>query len=84
MSGNILKSKKTYLNFKEESEKVLKDADFYSIVETKSVKLQNRTSDIVKDIEFDADTSSKSLMAAIEYYKKKDGAIDKKAPADFL
>lgn len=84
MSGNILKSKKTYLNFKEESEKVLKDADFYSIVETKSVKLQNRASDIVKDIEFDADTSSKILMAAIEYYKKKDGAIDKKAPADFL
>lgn len=76
--------KENISHFKEESEKVLKDADFYSIVETKSVKLQNRASDIVKDIEFDADTSSKILMAAIEYYKKKDGAIDKKAPADFL
>jgi TnpA family transposase len=70
--------------FKEESETVLKDADFYCIVETKSIKLQNRVSDIVKDIEFDSDTSSKTLMAAIEYYKKKDGIIDKKAPTDFL
>ena len=40
------------------------------------------SADIVKDIEFDADTSSKILMAAIEYYKKKDGAIDKKAKID--
>jgi TnpA family transposase len=70
--------------FKEESEKDFKNADFYSIVEAKSIKLQNRASDIVKNIEFDADNSSKSLIEAIEYYKKKDGNIDNKAPMDFL
>jgi TnpA family transposase len=70
--------------FKEESEKILKNAEFYCIVEAKSIKLQNRTSDIVKNIEFDADTSSKSLIKAINYYKNKDGNIDKKTPIDFL
>jgi hypothetical protein len=70
--------------FKEESEKDFKNADFYSIVEAKSIKLQNRASDIVKNIEFDADNSSKSLIEAIEYYKKKDGNMDNKAPMDFL
>jgi len=70
--------------FKEDSEKILKDADFYSIVEAKSIKLQNRASDIIKNIEFDANTSSKSLTSAIEYYKQKDGSIDKKTPTDFL
>ncbi|MBI1954504.1 MAG: DUF4158 domain-containing protein, partial [Proteobacteria bacterium] len=70
--------------FKKESEKALKEADFYSILEAKSIKLQNRVSEIVKHIDFDAASSSPGLMEAIEYYKKKEGNIDKNAPVDFL
>lgn len=70
--------------FKKESEKALKEADFYSIVEAKSIKLQNRVSEIVKHIDFDAASSSPGLMEAIEYYKRKEGNIDKNAPVDFL
>ncbi len=70
--------------FREESEKAGKDADFYSVVEAKSIKLQNRVSEIVKNIEFDTDTSSKGLKEAMCFFKKKEGTVDKNAPIDFL
>ena len=70
--------------FRQESERAGKDADFYSVVEAKSIKLQNRVAEIVKNVEFDTDTSSKPLLEAIAFFKKKEGNIDKNAPIDFL
>jgi hypothetical protein len=79
-----IKVQKSISIFREESEKILKDTEFYDILEAKSIKLQNRVSEIVKNIEFDSENSSPTLIQAIEYYRKKDGNIDKNAPIDFL
>jgi TnpA family transposase len=67
-----------------ESESAVKDEDFYEVLEAKSVKLQNRVSDIVKHIEFKEETSGGAVLQAIKYYKAKDGMLDKNAPMDFL
>ncbi len=60
------------------------DADFYSILESKSLKLQNRVSEIVKHVEFNQETSCPKIMAAIKQYKLKNGTIEKNAPIGFL
>jgi TnpA family transposase len=56
----------------------------YVFLEAGSLKLQKRVSDIIRQVEFNQDTSGKNLIEAIRYFKKKDGDIDKHAPMDFL
>jgi len=53
-------------------------------MESKSLKLQNRVSEIVKHVQFDKQTSNESLLQGIEYYKEKDGNIGDNPPVDFL
>ncbi|MCP3925214.1 MAG: Tn3 family transposase [Desulfobacterales bacterium] len=67
-----------------EANRITKNTDYYDFLESKSVKLQNRVSEIVKNIHFDNQTSSDLLIQAIEYYKQKDSNLDDKAPVDFL
>ncbi|NDY71056.1 Tn3 family transposase [Desulfobacter hydrogenophilus] len=67
-----------------EAKQITKNIDFYDLLESKSLKLQNRASEIVKHIQFDEQTSNKTLLQAIEYYKKKDGNVGKDPPVDFL
>jgi len=62
----------------------LKDEDYLSILEELSVKLQNRVSDILKEIDFNPDISNKPLLSAIQYYKDNDGIVRKNAPQEFL
>ena len=57
---------------------------WYEILEQQSVKLQNRLSPIMKAITFEPIGQTGELMAAIDYFKSKDGAITDKAPTDFL
>lgn len=66
-----------------ESSRIIKNDDYYDILELKSVKLQNRVSDIVKQLEFDTETSNQELVEAIKYYKNKDGLLVT-PPLDFL
>jgi hypothetical protein len=62
-----------------------KDPDtHYTFLEEASLKLQKRVSDIIRQVEFNHDTSNKSLMQAIHYFKKKNGDVDKHAPVSFL
>lgn len=68
----------------QESSQIIKDADYYNILEKNSVKLQSRVSEIVKHISFDEKTSNKNIIEAIAYYKKHDGNIASSAPIDFL
>ena len=49
------------------------DAEYYQALESKSLKLQNRVSEIVKVVEFHG--GNNSLMEAITHYKEKDGTI---------
>lgn len=67
-----------------ESGRIVKDNDYYDILESKSIKLQNRVSDIIKHVVFDTKTSDPTFIAAIEYYKTRDGIISADAPVGFL
>jgi len=68
----------------QEANRILKDDDYYDIIEAKSLSLQNRVSPILKNIEFDEPQSEKKIIAAINYFKKKEGNIGADAPLDFL
>jgi hypothetical protein len=67
-----------------ESKRVTKNDDYYDVLAAKSIKLQNRASEIVKHLEFDKESSDEKLLAAIEYYRKKDGLLSDDAPVSFL
>jgi TnpA family transposase len=64
--------------------KPFKSDSYYDILESASIKLQNRASDIIKHICFDQDSYNKRILKAINYYKKKDGVIGQEPPIDFL
>lgn len=56
----------------------------YTFIEKKSKSLQGKLSGIVKAIEFDAPSSHKDIIEAINYFKNRDGDILKDAPRAFL
>jgi TnpA family transposase len=58
--------------------------DYYKILESKSVWIQNRVNSVLKALTFQAGPSVRKLVDAIEHFKEKDGAVDKSAPAGFL
>jgi TnpA family transposase len=69
---------------KKESDQILKDNDYYDILESKSLKLQNRLTQIIKNLEFDIETSNKEIIEAINYFKEKDGILGSDSPLNFL
>lgn len=62
----------------------LSEDDYYKILESKSVWVQNRVSPILKALSFQGDPGVGKLVDAIEHFKEKDGAVDKSAPTGFL
>lgn len=68
----------------DDSQKTLFNADYFHYLEIRSVKLQNRVSNIVKELVFDSQSSDKALIDSIDYYKKYDGTIKKDVPMQFL
>src|SRR5258708_30215395 len=62
----------------------LSEEDYYLILSSKSVRMQNRVSPILKAVTFLAEPGAKDLHRAMEHFRLKDGAIDKTAPVDFL
>ncbi len=58
--------------------------DYYDLLESFSIKLQNRVSEITKYIAINVETSDKPIFKAIEYYRAKQGDVGKTAPSDFL
>ena len=62
----------------------LSEDDYYKILESKSVWIQNRVSPILKALTFQGDPGVRKLVDALEHFKEKDGAVDKSAPAGFL
>ena len=70
-------------NIKNQSKSVMKNSDYYDILESKSIKLQRKVSDIIKNISFDNDGSDELLIEAINYYRNQDGLIIS-PPLDFL
>ena len=62
----------------------LGEDDYYRILESKSVWIQNRVNPVLKALTFQAGPSVRKLVDAVEHFKEKDGAVDKSAPAGFL
>ena len=62
----------------------LSDDDYFTILKARSVRIQNRVSPILKALRFQGEASAGPLLAAIEYFREKDGVIDRGAPLDFL
>lgn len=62
----------------------LDEDDYYKILESKSVWIQNRVSPILKALTFQGDPSVRKLVDAIEHFREKDGAVEKSAPVGFL
>ncbi|MFT7087478.1 MAG: TnpA family transposase [Rickettsiales bacterium] len=61
-----------------------KDKKYYDLLESGSIKLQNRISSIVKSIEFNENVSGKEIIGAINNYRGRDGNVDQNAPIGFL
>ena len=58
--------------------------DYFEALEEQSLKLQRRVSDIVRQIQFNKNSSNPALLKALEHYQAHDANIDKTAPTDFL
>lgn len=65
-----------------QAQRLLRDADYYDLLEKKSRKLQNRVGDIVKFIAFEGDDAA--VLRAIEHYQEKQGGVNHTAPTGFL
>ncbi|SJM90998.1 hypothetical protein CRENPOLYSF1_170044 [Crenothrix polyspora] len=57
---------------------------YYDLLEKRSLKLQGRVADIVRQTIFDSNCGKPLLLEAIVHYQKKSGNIDKQAPIAFL
>ena len=62
----------------------LSEDDYYKILESKSVWIQNRVSSILKMVTFQGDPGVRKLVDAIEHFKEQDGGVDKSMPIGFL
>jgi TnpA family transposase len=82
-SPSLVKTRKNLAMLQKESTRIIKDDDYYDEVETQSLKLQNRASEIVKCIEFEG-ISNPRLLEAITHYKLKTDSLGGHPPIDFL
>lgn len=64
--------------------KIQHGQDYLEALEEQSLKLQRRVSDIVRQIQFDKNSSNPALFKTLEHYQIHDANIDKNAPIDFL
>lgn len=60
------------------------DADFYDILQQKSLALQKRTADIIRLLRVDEKSVNPDLFKALRYFQAKDGNLEKGAPREFL
>ncbi|NEW61103.1 Tn3 family transposase [Sulfurovum sp. bin170] len=56
----------------------------YEFIEKKSKSLQGKLSGVVKALEFDEPSSHKNIIEAINYFKNRDGDVQKDSPRAFL
>jgi hypothetical protein len=69
--------------WKAELETEVSEGDYYRILETRSIRLQNRVSPILKALAFQGESAACELLKAIQYFKDKKGAIEKMPPWGF-
>ena len=59
------------------------DMQYRKILEAKSRPLQNRINPVLRQITFTGDGRATDLLAALVYFREKDGTLDLKMPLDF-
>src|SRR6185437_3569138 len=62
----------------------LGEDDYYTLLESQSVWIQNRMSPILRALTFQGEPGARKLVEAIEQFKNQDGAVDQSAPTGFL
>lgn len=70
--------------FKSDLATIHQGPDYHALLEERSLKLQHRVADIVRQLRFAPNCSWPALWAALKHYQDKTGAIDKNAPVTFL
>ena len=60
------------------------EADYDAVLESRSVKLQNKVSPILRAITLRGDATSSDLLVAVEHFRRRDGATGPGAPQAFL
>lgn len=65
-------------------ESAAKDGQFYQALESRSLRLQNRITPILRVVRFKSNARTTNLMSAITHFQDRDGAIGRGAPLDFL
>lgn len=80
--GKREQANETLEELREQLEHQTAAVEYYSALESRSLRLQNRVSEIVKVVEFNGIQSA--LLEAIDHYKSKDGIVTHTAPQDFL
>ena len=70
--------------FKESMVTIHRGQDYYDLLEQRSLKLQSRAADIVRQVQFDPHCTKPALFEALLHYQQKGGAVDKHAPVAFL
>lgn len=78
------KEQNQLIELEQSLDKVAKNQLFFESLESLSLKLQRRVSKLVKNIEFNPQTSDPHLIAAIHYFVSCDGELGNEAPCDFL
>jgi len=70
--------------FKQTAVKLQQGQDYFALLETRSLKLQHRVADIVRQVRFAPNCGKPALWCALHHYQQKEGNVDKSAPLDFL
>ncbi len=71
-------------SLKTEVETAEQERDYFQLLGKRSLKLQSRVSEIVREIGLDSRASSSSLLDAIHYYQRTSGNLERNAPVNFL
>ena len=70
--------------FKESMAVIHRGQDYYALLEDRSLKLQNRVAEIVRQVQFDPHCRRPALLDAVLHYQQNSGAVGKHAPVAFL
>ena len=69
---------------RDEIEEDLHSADYFVALEGRSTRMQNRAAPLLKTLTLHGEPGSEPLLEALDYFKEKDGMIDRNAPHAFL
>ncbi len=70
--------------FKQDLTTLQQSIGYYDLLEKRSLKLQSRVAEIVRQTIFDSNCGKPLLFEAISHYQEKSGSINKTAPTAFL